>query len=100
MAVGIIARLKIQDGKNEEFEGIFNLKVGEVSDVIQTPYGHHIFQALEKIPNRKMSFEESKQIIEKNLIQENQDKAFSKWFLKLKQEAEIEVDFKVFAEIS
>jgi len=84
----------------EEFEVIFQLKVNEVSDVIQTPYGHHIFQVRKKLPKRKMSFEESKSIIEKKLIQENQDKAFSKWFLKLKQEAKIEVDYKVLAQIS
>jgi parvulin-like peptidyl-prolyl isomerase len=84
----------------EEFESVFLLKVDEVSDVIQTPYGYHIFQVREKVPKRKMSFEESKLIIEKKLIQENQDKAFSKWFLKLKQEADIEVDYEVLAEIS
>lgn len=84
----------------EEFEDIFELKVNEISDVIQTPYGFHVFQVREKIPNRKMSFEESKLLIEKKLIQESQDKAFSKWLLKIKQEALIEVDYKVLDQIS
>jgi parvulin-like peptidyl-prolyl isomerase len=84
----------------EEFEGIFKLDVNEISEVIQTPYGHHIFQVQEKLPQRKMSFEESKEIIKKRLTQEIQDREFSKWFQKLKQEANIEVNYKVLNEIS
>jgi parvulin-like peptidyl-prolyl isomerase len=84
----------------EEFEGIFQLDVNEISEVIQTPYGHHIFQVQEKLPQRKMSFEESQSIIKKRLTQEIQDREFSKWFQKLKQEANIEVNYKVLNEIS
>ena len=84
----------------EEFEEIFQLGVNEISKVIQTPYGYHIFQVQEKLPKRKMSYEESKTIIKKRLTQEIQDKEFSKWFQKLKQEANIEVDYKVLNEIS
>jgi len=84
----------------EEFEGIFKLDVNEISEVIQTPYGYHIFQVQEKLPKRKMNFEESKPIIKKRLTQEIQDREFSKWFQKLKQEANIEVNYKVLNEIS
>ena len=84
----------------EEFEEIFQLEVNELSEVIQTPYGYHIFQVQKKLPKRKMSYEESKTIIKKRLTQEIEDKEFSKWFQKLKQEANIEVDYKVLDEIS
>jgi parvulin-like peptidyl-prolyl isomerase len=84
----------------EEFEGIFQLDVNEISKVIQTPYGYHIFQVQEKLPQRKMNFEESKSIINKRLTQEVEDREFSKWFQKLKQEANIEINYKVFNEIS
>ena len=84
----------------EEFEGVFKLDVNKISEVIQTPYGYHIFQIQEKIPQRKMSFEESKTIIKKRLTQKIQDREFSKWFQNLKQEANIEVNYKVLNEIS
>ncbi|GAB4243941.1 MAG: peptidylprolyl isomerase [Acidobacteriota bacterium] len=43
----------------EAFESaVFALGVGEVSDVVETPYGLHLVKVEEKIPARTVSFEE------------------------------------------
>lgn len=84
----------------EVFDVIFDLKIDEVSDIIQTPYGFHIFMVIGRIPERQMSFKEARTIIKNKLIQENKDLAFSRWLNLIRQEALIEVDYKVLNAIS
>ena len=77
----------------EEFDDVFKLKINKVSDIIKTPYGFHLLKVVDKIEERKMDFEESKSRVEKILLEYLQDQAFQKWFLKLKQNAEIEIEY-------
>ncbi len=63
----------------------FKLKIDGVSDIIRTPYGFHLFKVVDKIEDRKMSFDKSKKQIEQVLLQELQDKAFQKWMVQLKK---------------
>ena len=77
----------------EEFDDVFKLKINKVSDIIKTPYGFHLLKVVDKIEERKMDFEESKSRVEKILREYLQDQAFQKWFLKLKQNAEIEIEY-------
>jgi parvulin-like peptidyl-prolyl isomerase len=84
----------------EEFDDVFKLKINKVSDIIKTPYGFHLFKVVDKIEERKMDFEESKSRVGKILLQHLQDQAFQKWFLKLKQNAEIEIDYESFEKIN
>ncbi|MEK9629012.1 MAG: peptidylprolyl isomerase [Nitrospinota bacterium] len=84
----------------EEFDDVFKLKTNKVSDIIRTPYGFHLFKVVDKIKERKMSFEESKGRIERILLQELQDKAFQEWFLTLKQKARIDIDYDSLQKIS
>lgn len=44
MAIGVIARLKIQEGKNEEFEGIFK----ELADAVRANEPDNLFYALHR----------------------------------------------------
>ncbi|MCF8720723.1 peptidyl-prolyl cis-trans isomerase [Nitrospina gracilis] len=77
----------------EEFDEIFDLKVNKVSDIIHTPYGYHVFKVVDKKPERKMSFEESKDAIHKKLLREAQETAFQAWLLNLKNQAKIEINY-------
>ncbi|CCQ91459.1 putative Foldase protein prsA [Nitrospina gracilis 3/211] len=77
----------------EEFDEVFELKVNKVSDIIRTPYGYHVFKVVDKKPERKMSFEESRDAIHKKLLREAQEKAFQTWLLKLKNHAKIEINY-------
>lgn len=83
-----------------ELEEIFKLKVNEVSNIIRTPYGSHIFKVVAKNKDRKMSFEESKKIIHEKLIRERQDIAFHEWLSELKENSKIEIVHEVLAKIS
>ncbi|KMP12492.1 hypothetical protein UR09_01150 [Candidatus Nitromaritima sp. SCGC AAA799-A02] len=84
----------------EEFDGVFKLKIKQISEVIQTPYGYHIFKVVDKKPARKMSFEESREIIENQLLRRAQDKAFEDWFVKLKDQSDINIDYDALAKIN
>jgi len=83
----------------EEFDDVFKLKTGNVSGIIKTPYGFHLFKVVDKIKERQMDFDESKTMIEKILLQDLQDKAFQDWFFKLKKNSRIEVNYALLQKI-
>ena len=84
----------------EEFDDVFKLKINKISDIIRTPYGFHLFKVVGKVQERKMDFEESRSSIKKILLRDLQDKAFQKWFLKLKRNARIVIKYDVLDEIN
>ena len=84
----------------EEFDDVFKLKINKVSDIIRTPYGFHLFKVVDKVQKRKMEFKESKSSIKKVLLKDLQDKAFQEWFLKLKQNARIDIKYDVLENIN
>jgi parvulin-like peptidyl-prolyl isomerase len=75
----------------EDFDSIFNLKLNQISEIIKTPYGYHIFIVIDKRPARQMSFDESKKRIYNNLLRDKQAKAFNRWLLKLKNKSKIKI---------
>ena len=77
----------------EEFDNVFKLKINGVSDIIRTPYGFHLFKVVDKIKERKMSFDESEKSVEQVLLQELQESAFQKWLVQLKEKSEIEIKY-------
>jgi len=83
-----------------ELDAIFKLKKGEISKIIRTPYGSHIFQVVDKRKNSKRSYDESRKIIHDKLVRERQDKAFHEWLLELKEKANIEIKNEILAKIS
>jgi parvulin-like peptidyl-prolyl isomerase len=84
----------------EEFDDVFKLKINKISDIIRTPYGFHLFKVVGKVQERKMDFKESRSRIKKILLRDLQDKAFQKWFLKLKQNARIVVKYDALDKIN
>ena len=81
------------------FDDVFKLEVDKVSDIIRTPFGVHIFKVIDKKPERKMSFEESKKKIHAKLLHEAQEQAFHKWVEKIKKKSEIIIKYEVFETI-
>jgi len=77
------------------FDDVFKLKVNKVSDIIRTPYGVHVFKVIDKKPERKMSFEESKKQIHTKLLREAQEKAFQAWVEEIKKKSEITIKYEV-----
>jgi len=84
----------------EDFDVIFSLKINQVSEIIKTPYGYHIFMVVDKKPARQMDFNESKKIIYKNLLIDRQAKAFDSWLLMLKNKSTIKIVNNVASKIN
>lgn len=84
----------------EEFDSIFKLNVNEVSEVIRTPYGFHLFKVTDKKTESVMSFEESRKLIYSKLLQERQEEAFQKWVQEIKNQAKIEINDAKLAQIN
>lgn len=76
----------------KEFDqACFALKVGEVSPVIKSPYGYHIFKLLEKKPAGLIPIEEVREKIYTELYQEKMATAFGPWYDKIQAKAQIQI---------
>ena len=83
----------------EEFDQVFKLKMDKVSDIIRTPYGVHVFKVVDKKPERKMNFEESRKKIYVKLLQEAQEKAFNEWLTQIINNSKITIEYDVLEQI-
>ena len=76
----------------EEFDVVFSLQVGEISDIVQSPYGYHIFQVVAKLERSESGFAEVKDQIRQLIVREEEDKAFHDWLKTVKKRANIRVN--------
>lgn len=76
----------------EEFDVVFSLQEGELSDIIQSPYGFHIFQVVAKRGQSELDFAQVKDQIRNVIIREEADKTFQDWLKSIKKEANITVN--------
>jgi parvulin-like peptidyl-prolyl isomerase len=75
----------------QNFEDVvFNMEVGQTSEVFETEFGFHIAKLTDKKPQVQCPFEEVKEFIEKQLTQEAQQKAIEKFVDAEKKNATIE----------
>jgi parvulin-like peptidyl-prolyl isomerase len=77
-----------------EFEQVFSLDVGEISGVIRSPYGYHIFKLDEKIAPRQVPFEEARAGILQELRQKKGEEEYQRWFKGLKGKAKVKINKK------
>lgn len=77
----------------------FQLKVGELSPVMHSSFGFHLFQVLGQKEAKKPSLEEARPEIEKKLKLERGRQGFEKWLEAVKNQAQIEVRQEVLASI-
>ena len=83
-----------QGEKPAEFDQVFSMEVGAISDVIKSPYGYHIFKLEEKVEPREISFIEAKPGILQELSQEKGEEEYQKWLQGVKEKAKIKINHK------
>lgn len=71
---------------------IFSLPVGEVSPVVETPYGFHLFEVLDRRPERVKSFPEAISEIESKLHLEMQEAFITRWVESLRTVIPVKVN--------
>ena len=77
-----------------EFDRVFDMEVGAISEVIKSPYGYHLFKLEEKIEARQILFEEAKPGILQKLKQKKGGEEFQRWFKGLKGKAKVKINKK------
>ena len=80
--------------KPSEFNRVFDMEVGSVSEVIKSPYGYHIFRLEEKIEPRQIPFGEAKLGILQALGQKKDEENYQKWFKGLRGMAKVKINKK------
>lgn len=91
--VGFVVRGKMVP---EFEEAVFNLKPGQVSDIVETEYGYHIIKAEEIIAGKTLTLKDAKDRITQILTMEKHKQGYKDWMGELKKSAFIEVS--LFAE--
>jgi len=83
----------------EEFEVVFSLPTSGVSSIVQSPYGYHIFQVVEKRARTSLTFEDVKDQVTERVVRERHEGAFQNWLAEIKKGARIAINQKVLKEI-
>jgi peptidyl-prolyl cis-trans isomerase C len=84
-----------QGERPAEFDQVFSLEPGQISEVIKSPYGYHIFKVEEKTGPRQVSFEEAKPAIVEDLERKKEEQEFERWLKDLKSKARVEINKKL-----
>ena len=75
-----------------QFETVaFKLKVGQISDVVQTEFGYHIIKVTDHKPARTIAFEEAKPQIAQYLAGEKKQQHADAFIESLKKKSKIEI---------
>jgi peptidyl-prolyl cis-trans isomerase C len=80
--------------KPEEFDRVFTMERGAISEVIKSPYGYHIFKVLERNEPRSIPFEEAKSGILQDLKRKKGEGEYQSWLKGLKEKAKIKINRK------
>ena len=81
-------------GMPEVFEICFRLPLLQISDVIPSPYGFHVFQVTERKPAGRRPFAEARAAIREALLRQKRSRAQEEAVAALRQQARITIDEK------
>ncbi|MEA3365494.1 MAG: peptidylprolyl isomerase [Candidatus Hydrogenedentes bacterium] len=74
-----------------EFEEVvFNLEVGQLSDVFQSPFGYHIAIVHDKVPAKERPYEEVVAQVQQALVDARENAAIDAYTAELREKAEIQ----------
>ena len=91
--VGWVAKGDLDDVMEKN---LFSLSRGEISDVIETGYGYHIFQVIDVRPEGTKTLPEVIGYIESKLTQKSQEQYLAKWLENLRTHFEVRISDNLF----
>lgn len=69
----------VERGTLDVFDAAFRMNVGQRSQIVKSPFGYHIFEVTAKRPAKAFTFEEVRDRVDKNLIEEKEQQVYSTW---------------------
>ncbi len=76
----------------EEFDVVFSMGEGQVSETVKSPYGFHIFKVEDRVPGRQLAFEEVIDDIKKKIAQMKSEERYYEWLEELKKNAKTKIN--------
>jgi peptidyl-prolyl cis-trans isomerase C len=83
----------------EVFDQAFSLKVGQTSEVLESPHGYHIFVLVEKIPAREAEFASVREKLLGDLQRQRLAELRKTWIRDLRRLAKIEVNERLLEDL-
>lgn len=76
-----------------EFDAVFALPVGQLSPLVKSDYGYHLFLVEAQRPATRLSRSEAEEAIRQLLEAERRETVYQEWLQELRGQATIEVDW-------
>jgi peptidyl-prolyl cis-trans isomerase C len=76
----------------EEFDIVFDLPVGEISPVVRSPFGYHLFRVEEHRPPSVLGESEAKSRIRTELTKNKHKQRYDEWLEELRQKADVRIN--------
>jgi peptidyl-prolyl cis-trans isomerase C len=84
-----------------EFDKVaFSLQPGQVSDVVTSEYGFHLFKLLDRRPARKRDLAQVRREVERRLLRDKKEKAQADYVRGLREHADIRINQAALAKVS